>query len=117
MINAAEIKGIKGLYAFKALHTLLFNYYLLPVHDTKESYTQFLKRFNAMPADEKKEVLTQSLYLSGIDEKEIFELVCFATDGNGIHYSRANIGNLEIKVIFEIVVDVCLAICELDVFF
>lgn len=118
MIEAGDIKGIKGLYAFKALQTLLLSYYMLPeFRKEKETYAEFLKRFNDMAEDEKREILRTSLYFAGIEEKEIFALVAFAKDKNGIHYQPANVANLEIKELFDIIIDVCMAILSIDVFF
>lgn len=117
-INGEEIKGIKGLYAFKALQTLLLSFYLLPEFKTeKESYDDFLRRFSDMPEEEKRSVLNKSLYFAGIDTKEIEALICFAKDTNGIPYGKHNINNLSIEQMFEIIVDVCLAVARIKVFF
>lgn len=118
MIRAEEIKGIKGLCAFKALHTLLFNYYLLPeFKKDKETYGDFLKRFHKMDDDEKREVLEMSLYFAGIEVKEIETLVSFAEDVNGVHYSKASMNNLDFPQLFEIIIDVCLEVAKIKVFF
>lgn len=118
MVNVEEIKGIKGLYGFKAMQTLLLSYYLLPEFKKKnQSYQDFLKEFSAMDETQKRDILNKALYFAGIDPKEIEALMCFCKDKNGISYSKANINNLTFEEIFEIIIEVCLEISKLKVFF
>lgn len=118
MINAENIKGIKGLYAFKALQTLLLSYYLLPeFKKPNEKYDEFLKRFSEMEDGEKKEVLNKALYFAGIEPAEIEALICFASDPNGVPYCKNNLNNLSIEQLFELIVDVCLEVARIKVFF
>ncbi len=118
MINAENIKGIKGLYAFKALQTLLLSYFLLPeFKEPNEKYDDFLKRFSEMDDSQRKEVLQKSLYFAGIEPAEIEALICFATDNNGVPYCRNNINNLSIEQLFSIIIDVCLEVARIKVFF
>ena len=118
MIEVSEIKGIKGLYAFKAMQTLLFSYFMLPeFREPKESYTEFLKRFSGMTEDEQREIFKTSLYFAGIDENEILAICCFAKDINGVSYQKANLASLEIEELFDIIIDVCMEIVKIRVFF
>lgn len=118
MVDMSEIKGVKGLYAFKALQTLLFSYFMLPeFRQPKETYTEFLKRFSAMGEKEQRETLKTALYFAGIDENEILALCLFAKDPNGVPYGKSNLANLEIEELFAIIIDVCMAIVKIKVFF
>lgn len=118
MVDVSEIKGVKGLYAFKALQTLLFSYFMLPeFRQPKETYTEFLKRFSAMGEKEQRETLKTALYFAGIDENEILALCLFAKDPNGVPYGKSNLANLEIEELFAIIIDVCMAIVKIKVFF
>uniref|UniRef100_A0AAU8AX71 Uncharacterized protein n=1 Tax=Dulem virus 29 TaxID=3145747 RepID=A0AAU8AX71_9CAUD len=118
MIEIDEIKGIKGLYAFKALQTLLLSYFFLPEFKKEnETYEAFLCRFSESDEDEKRKILNNALYFAGIEPREIEALVCMAKDKNGIHYSRSNINNLSLEELFNLVIDVCMAVCDVKVFF
>lgn len=118
MIDVSEIKGVKGLYAFKALQTLLLSYFMLPeFRQPKETYTEFLKRFSEMGEKEQRETLKTALYFAGIDENEILALCLFAKDPNGVPYGKSNLANLEIEELFAIIIDVCMAIVKIKVFF
>ena len=111
MINGNDIKGIKGLLAFKALHTLLFGYYVLPEYRKKdETYKDFLQRFANISEEEKREILNIGLYFTGIPQQEIIDLICFCRDKNGIPYSAANVNNLTIDELFRLIVEVCLEV-------
>ena len=118
MINPDNIKGIKGLYAFKALQTLLLSYFLLPEFKIQnEKYDDFLRRFSEMDDGEKKEVLNKALYFAGIEPAEIEALICFASDSNGVPYCKNNINNLSVEQLFNLIIDVCLEVSKIKVFF
>lgn len=118
MVDVGEIRGIKGLLAFKAMHTLLFGYFLLPEHRKgNENYDKFLRRFSEMTEAEKREVFNQALYVCGIDEKEIITLAEFCKDANGIPYNKQSLVGAPIDDVFNIVIDVCLAVASVKVFF
>lgn len=77
MIDVSEIKGVKGLYAFKALQTLLFSYFMLPeFRQPKETYTEFLKRFSAMEEKEQRETLKRLSILRGLTKTKYWPCAC-----------------------------------------
>lgn len=117
-MNKYELRGIKSVYAFQVLHTLLLGYWTIPnFENKKESFEAFLKRFETGTEEEKRAILTRAIYLVKLDKDEILSVCCFGKDKNGITYSAENIENLSYMEICNLIIDVCLEISKIKVFF
>lgn len=118
MTNKYELRGIKSLYAFQVMHTLLLGYWTIPNFESeKESFEKFLERFEKGSEEQKRAVFTRAIYLVKLEDAEILAVCGFAQDKNGIPYSAENIKNATFDEIAQIIIDVCCEIAKIKVFF
>lgn len=113
-----NLQGIKSVYAFQVMHTLLLGYYTIPnFENRKESFEAFLKRFEIGTEEEKRAILTRAIYLVKLEKDEILAVCGFGKDKNGVPYSAENIENLSHLEICNLIIEVCLEIAKIKVFF
>ncbi len=116
-VTKDDLRGLKSPAGFQVLYTLLIGYYTVPTFDAKTDFNEFIKDFEAMPRERKKEVLKKAVCIVPLKEEEYLNVLYFAKDENGIHYTKENVDNLSYSEIMELVVEVCLAFAECKVFF
>lgn len=109
-----ELKGYKSLKALTGFHTLLLTLKMLPMN-MEIPYTTFYAAFNDKTDEEKETDLRLALSFMHLEQEEIESLVCFACDANDVPYTTANIKNLAMEEIFEIIVKVCMQIGKIKV--
>lgn len=118
MIDAEEIKGIKGAAAFHTAQVLLLSYYMIPTfREGKETYLEFLDRFSKMDDEEKQKVFKIGATFADLKPNEVEAVLCFAKDKNGVPYGKCNIGTLGINEFYELISEICLAVVNIKLFF
>lgn len=121
--------GIDGLRAYKVMASLVRSLYFLAeitsecakTTQTKPedmSFDIFFRWFDNLESDRKRSLFKLSV-IHGItlDQDELFALLKYTKDKNGIAISKANIGNLSVKEIADNITDVCMELSEENVFF
>lgn len=116
-ITKDDLRGLKSPAGFQVLFTLLLGYYSVPVFGQKKALDDFIKEFEQMPREKKRDVLAKAISITPLKEEEYLNVLCFAKDANGVPYSSENVENLKYDEIMEIVIEVCLAYSDCKVFF
>lgn len=116
-ITKDDLRGLKSPAGFQVLYTLLIGYYTVPTFEKELDFDKFIKNFEQMPREQKREVLAKAVCIVPLKEEEYLNVLCFAKDPNGIEYSKENVENLSYDEIMEIVIEVCLAYADCKVFF
>lgn len=114
MIEVSPLVGLKALKAFQAFNRLLLGLKMLPAY-IEEPYEQFYEAFLDKTDGEKETFLREALAFVDLEPFEVEAFASFAKDGNGIHYTPANLKNLKFDQIFEIVVAVGMEIGRIRV--
>lgn len=121
--------GIDGLRAYKVMASLVRSLYFLAeitsecvkATQTKPedmSFDVFFRWFDSLESDRKRSLFKLSV-IHGItlDQDELFALLKYTKDKNGVAISKSNIGNLSVKEIADNITDVCMQLSEENVFF
>lgn len=121
--------GIDGLRAYKVMASLVRSLFFLAEITSecaKETQTKpedmsfdvFFRWFDSLDKDRKRSLFKLSV-IHGItlDQDEMFALLKYTKDKNGVAISKANIGNLSVKEIADNITNVCMELSEENVFF
>lgn len=108
------LKGYKSLRALNVFHTLLLGMKMLPVY-FNESYESFYESFKTKTDEEKEKLIREAILFVQLGQDEVEAVVAFVTDKNGIPFSSANIKNLGMDEIHEIIVAVCMEIGKIKI--
>lgn len=121
--------GIDGLRAYKVMASLVRSLYFIAeitsecvkATQTKPedmSFDVFFRWFDSLESDRKRSLFKLSV-IHGItlDQDELFALLKYTKDKNGVAISKSNIGNLSVKEIADNITDVCMQLSEENVFF
>ena len=109
-----ELKGYQSLRAFNAFHTLMLGLKMLPAY-LGETYEVFFTSFQDKTDIEKEKLVRQAVLFVRLEEDEVEALVGFASDANGVPYSKANAKNLNPAQLHEIIVAVCMEIGRIKI--
>lgn len=112
--KALPLKGYKSLGALNSFHKLLLGLKMIPEYFNL-SYEDFHNQFEDKNEEEKEKFIRQAIVHVPLLEEEVEALVCFATDKNGVPYTRLNIKNLGPNEIMEIMVCVCMEIGKIKI--
>ena len=91
--------------------------YLSDDENKPESYKDFLLRFEKSTEEEKREIIKLGAETFNLSIEEICFLIGLVEDANGVTYSKSNIDNLKPNEIIDIIIEVCLEISRVTVFF
>jgi hypothetical protein len=116
-ITKDDLRGLKSPAGFQVLYTLLIGYYTIPAFDKNPDFNEFIKEFEKMPREQKRDILAKSACVTPLKEEEYLNVLCFCKDENGIPYGRENVENLTYDQIIDKVIEVCLAYSDCRVFF
>jgi len=108
------LKGYNSLKALNSFHTLLLGLKMLPAY-IMEDYETFFKSFNEKSEEVKEKLVREAVLFVQLQEEEVESLVGFATDKNGIPYSKANMKNLGPGELHEIITQVCMEIGKIKI--
>lgn len=114
MRKVLPLKGYKSLKALNAFHALLLGLKMLPSY-LAESYESFYESFKDKTDDEKEKLIREAALFVQLQQDEVEALVAFTTDRNGIPYSAANVNNLSVDELHEIIVAVCMEIGKIKI--
>jgi hypothetical protein len=109
-----ELKGINSLRAMNVFHTLMLGLKMLPQY-AGESYEDFYSRVAEMPPHDQETLIREAILFVELEKDEVEAALSFATDANGIPYTRENIKNLGPKEIMEAVTMVCMKVAAIKV--
>lgn len=108
------LKGYKSLRALNVFHSLLLGLKMLPVY-LSQSYESFYESFKDKTDGEKEKLIREAVLFVQLQQDEIEAVVAFVTDKNGIPYSTANVNNLGMDELHEIIVAVCMEIGKIKI--
>lgn len=121
--------GIDGLRAYKVMATLVRSLFFIAevvaecakATQTKPedmTFEVFLGWFDSLESDRKRGLFKLSVIHGALlDPDEIFSLLKYRKDKNGVSISKTNIGNLSVKEIADSITDVCMELSEETIFF
>jgi hypothetical protein len=114
----ADFKGLPGLRAYKAMMAIVRSLYFIAEVSEGREYKEFLEWFD----NQSKEELTRLfkvgvVYGIKLDQDEILDLVGYCKDKNGVKIAKENLNSIPVKELVDKMVDVCLELCEIKVFF
>lgn len=123
-----EVRPIKGYNCYRAYQVyrdiLLASYYFYEANKIcfednpkPEKYNEFLRRFENSNEEERKKIIEIGANNFNLSLDEVCFLVGLVEDANGVPYSKATLNNLDPQKIIEIIVEVCLEISKVTVFF
>lgn len=113
-MNLLPLKGYKSLRALNAFHALLLGLKMLPAY-ISEDYEKFYASFKDRTEADKERLIREAAVFVELSEDEVEALISFATDINGVPYSRVNLKNLSAKELHEIIVAVCMEIGRIKI--
>lgn len=113
-MNILPLKGFKSLRALNAFHALLLGLKMLPQY-IGQDYESFYESFKEKSESEKEKLLREAILFVELQEDEVEALISFATDKNGIPYSKVNLKNLGPDELHETIVAVCMAIGSIKI--
>lgn len=111
-----ELRGPRTLRPLNVFSALMLGLKMLPAYAT-ESYEDFLSRVGEMPRADQEKMIREALSFVDLRPEDVEGVCSFCADPNGVPYSSANIKNLGIREILEIIVAVCLEIVDIAVDF
>lgn len=114
MIGVLPLVGPKAYSAVISVQKLLLGMKMLPEYE-KIPYPEFFESFREMEDSEKESHIRMAAAFVELTPEELFSIVSFATDSNGIAYTSANLRNLEPQEIFEAIVAVAMEISRIKI--
>lgn len=114
MRKIKELKGLKSLRALNSFHMLMFGLKMLPDY-LGETYEDFFLKIDSMSEKNQEKVIRKAALFVDLKEEELESLVYFATDANGIPYTKENMSNLKPDELVEIIVAVCMELVKIKV--
>lgn len=113
-----EFKGIAGLRAYHAALTFVRSIYYLPMICPERDYFKAVDWFDTLSEDEKRKMLKVAIDDGAmLSEDEVYAILLFAKDENGIPLIKESIKNFEAFEISEALLDIACEIFKKKVFF
>lgn len=106
-VTLLDIKGPRSLSALNAFHQLLLGLKMLPDYLT-EGYEDFYQRVDAMPDEDKRAFIAEAILLVPLEEEQVYHLIQFCTDKNGVPYGKHNAKNLKPNELHALMLEVCM---------
>lgn len=104
-MNILPLKGYKSIRALNGFNALLLGLKMLPAY-IMEPYEIFYANFKDKTDEQKEKLLKEAVLFVQLTQDEVEAIISFATDANGISYQPANIKNLAVEKLHEIIVAV-----------
>ena len=73
-----------------------------------------ITEFKAADRGERSKMLVEALTYSDLDDDDVMRLLALHSDQNGLPYGSANINNLDVKTMFNLILDTLLCCSEID---
>jgi len=113
-----EFRGINGAKAYHAALTFVRSIYYLPMICPERDYFKSHEWFDGLEDEEKRKVLKVAIQDGAmLSDEEIYALLSFAKDKNGIQIGKEIVKHLSPFEINDILLDVVCEIFKKKVFF
>lgn len=113
-MKVLPLVGYKSLKALNAFHTLLLGLKMLPAY-MSEDYETFYASFIDKTDDQKEKALREAAAFVSLNEDEVFALISFCEDRNGVPYQEVNVKNLGASELMNVIVAVCMEIGRIKI--
>lgn len=114
--TATELKGIRSVRVMQITSMLMLGLLMLPINMNKKFDDFYSEILNYDDAAQRK-VLEDAIRFVELKDDELMAVAGFARDANGLQIDKTNIGNYNPAEIMDLVVEVCLQVFKIDVFF
>lgn len=113
-----DFKGIAGVKAFHAANTIVRSLYHMAIIFPNKDFFEAVDFFDLLPDEEKRKYIKIGISDGALlNEDEIYSLLIFAKDQNGVPIGKEIIKNLTPFEINEIILEVICEIFKKKVFF
>jgi len=113
-----EFKGIKGAKAYHSALSLVRSLWYIPKDVDHKTFKEMSDWFDSLNDEERRKYLKLAVEDGAkLEDKEIAEMLAFASDSNGIPICKENINNLSPFEIHDLILDVACNIFKSKVFF
>ena len=118
-----EFKGIEGVRAYHVALSIIRSLYYLPkeidgqiiFHDTFEKMSNW---FDELDEENKRKFLKIGVENGAVlEQEEIYSMLKFAKDENGVQFGKENINNLSPFAINDLILEVAFELAKQKVFF
>lgn len=119
-MEICELKGYESLRAYNAYRGLLagayvaINYVGDKVFNGLEDFYSF---FEEADTEIKRKILTRAVAFVALQRQEMIDLISMAKDPNGVRYGASQINSMNLQELFNIIIEVSLALSSVKVFF
>jgi len=114
----SEFRGIAGARAYHAALTFVRSIYYLPMICPERDYFKAVDWFDLLEEEEKRKVLKVAVDDGAmLSEDEIYSLLYFAKDKNGVRLGKETIKSMEAFEINEAILEVACEIFKKKLFF
>lgn len=114
----SEFRGIAGARAYHAALTFVRSIYYLPMICPERDYFKAVDWFDLLPEEEKRKVLKVAIDDGAmLSEEEIYALLHFAKDKNGVRLGKETIKGMEAFAINDALLEVACEIFKKKLFF
>lgn len=114
----SEFRGILGARAYHAALTFVRSIYYLPMICPERDYFKAVDWFDLLEEEEKRKVLKVAVDDGAmLSEDEIYSLLYFAKDKNGVRLGKETVKSMEAFQINEAILEVACEIFKKKLFF
>lgn len=114
--TATELKGIKSVRVMQITSMLMLGLLMLPINMNKK-FDDFYSEILEYDEAAQRKVLEDAIRFVELKDEELLAVMGFCKDANGVQIDKSNIGNYNPAEIMDMVVEVCLQVFKIDVFF
>lgn len=115
-MKVLELKGLPSYFALQTFHKLMLGLKMLPAY-MGESYEDFYARIEVLSSEAQEKFIREAVLFVPLERDEIFSLLNFCTDANGVPYGIENSKSLKPDQLHEMMVGVCVEIAKIKVNF
>lgn len=112
--DVSEIKGVNGWRAFNGFNALLMGYKQLPNY-AAVSYEAFYKALGEMQPREQEDLIRRACFFVNLESIEMDAMLSFVKDKNGVPIGAANVKNLKLPEIMDMVISVCMEFASMKI--
>lgn len=114
--TVTELKGIKSVRVMQITSTLMLGLLMLPINMNK-TFDNFYSEILEYDESDQRTILEDAVRFVELKDDELSAIMGFCKDANGIQIDKSNINNYNPAEIMDMVVEVCLQVFKIDVFF
>lgn len=114
--TASELKGIRSVRVMQITSMLMLGLLMLPINMNKK-FDDFYTEILEYDESAQRKVLEDAIRFVELKDEELLAVMGFCKDANGLQIDKTNISNYNPAEIMDMVVEVCLQVFKIDVFF